>query len=163
ERSSILCGGANYLRQRTKSMSTAIAFDVYGTLVNPLDIANCLKSVTGDMAERFAELWRTKQLEYSFRRGLMHAYKPFSICTSQALLYTEKVLRIDLNERARTHLMHRYKQLPPFPDVATGLTALRHDDYLLAAFSNGEADIIREVLDNANLLPLFDDIISADE
>jgi 2-haloacid dehalogenase len=144
-------------------MRTTIAFDVYGTLVNPLAIAEHLKSLAGDAAVRFAELWRTKQLEYSFRRGLMHAYQPFSICTSEALLYTEKALGIALGEDSRAHLMQQYKQLPPFPDAAPGLTSLKRAGYLLAAFSNGEADVIRGVLDNANLLHLLDDIVSADE
>ena len=54
-------------------MRPAIAFDVYGTLVDPLAIADHLELLVGDRAGRFAELWRTKQLEYSFRRGLMRA------------------------------------------------------------------------------------------
>jgi 2-haloacid dehalogenase len=144
-------------------MPTTIAFDVYETLVDPLAIAEHLKSLAGDTADRFAELWRTKQLEYSFRRGLMHAYQPFSVCTWEALLYTEKALRIDLGEKSRAHLMQLYKKLPPFPDAAPGLTSLKRDGYLLAAFSNGEADVVRGVLDHANLLHLFDDIVSADE
>jgi 2-haloacid dehalogenase len=49
------------------NMRTAIAFDVYGTLVNQLAIAHHLTSLVGDQATRFAELWRAKQLEYSFR------------------------------------------------------------------------------------------------
>ncbi len=144
-------------------MRTTIAFDVYGTLVNPLAIAEQLKSLVGKVAEPFAELWRTKQLEYSFRRGLMRAYQPFSICTEQALLYAEKVKGVVLSGESRIHLMQQYKQLPPFPDVAPGLTSLKRDGYRLAAFSNGEADVVRAVLDHANLLPLFDDIVSADE
>jgi len=47
--------------------------DVYRTLVNPLAIADDMKSLVGDETGRFAELWRAKQLEYSFRRGLMRA------------------------------------------------------------------------------------------
>ena len=50
-------------------MGLTIAFDVYGTLVNPLAIANPLRSRVGDLAGRFAELWRMKQLEYSLRRA----------------------------------------------------------------------------------------------
>ena len=144
-------------------MRTTIAFDVYGTLVNPLAIAEQLKSLVGKVAEPFAELWRTKQLEYSFRRGLMRAYQPFSICTEEALLYTEKVQGVVLSEESRMHLMQQYKQLPSFPDAAPGLTSLKRDGYRLAAFSNGEADVVRAVLDHVNLLPLFDDIVSADE
>ena len=144
-------------------MPTAIALDVYGTLVDPLAIANELKSLVGDMAYRFAELWRAKQLEYSFRRGLMRAYQPFSVCTSEALLYTEKVLGIALDDKSRAHLMHQQKQLPPFSDGKPGLTLLKRGGHLLAAFSNGETNVVQSVLGHANLLHLFDDVVSADE
>lgn len=144
-------------------MSTTIAFDVYGTLINPLAIANDLKSLVGDMAGQFAELWRTKQLEYSFRRGLMRVYRPFSVCTWEALLYTEKSLGAVLGDESRAVLMQQYKRLPPFPDAASGLTSLKSVGLSLAAFSNGEGDVVRGVLENANLLSLFDDIVSADE
>jgi 2-haloacid dehalogenase len=144
-------------------MRTAIAFDVYGTLVNPLAMANHLKSLVGDLAGRFAELWRTKQLEYSFRRGLMRAYQPFSVCTWEALLYTEEALEIVLAEESRAMLMEHYMNLPPFPDAVAGLTSLKGDGHFLAAFSNGEAEVVRKVLENAKVLSLLDDVISADE
>lgn len=114
-------------------MRTTIAFDVYGTLVNPLAMAEQLKQLVGKVAEPFAELWRTKQLEYSFRRGLTRAYRPFSVCTEEALLYAEKVQDVVLSEESRTHLMQQYKQLPPFPDAAPGLTSLKRAGYLLVA------------------------------
>lgn len=144
-------------------MQTTIAFDVYGTLVNPLAMADHLKSLVGDAAFRFAELWRIKQLEYSFRRALMRAYRPFSVCTREALLYTEKALDIKLGEESRADLMQRYNKLPAFPEAALGLRSLRNRGNLLAAFSNGEAEVVRGVLESAKLLPLFDDIVSADE
>jgi 2-haloacid dehalogenase len=144
-------------------MRTTIAFDVYGTLVNPLAMADHLKLLVGDTASHFAELWRTKQLEYSFRRGLMRIYRPFSVCTWEALLYTEKALGKVLAEESRAALMQRYKTLPPFPEAASGLASLRNGGHFLAAFSNGEADVVRGVLESANLLSLFDDIVSADE
>jgi 2-haloacid dehalogenase len=144
-------------------MRSAIAFDVYGTLVNPLAIADDLKLLVGDQAARFAELWRSKQLEYSFRRGLMRAYRPFSICTWEALLYTEKTLGAVLTEEARTALIERYNHLPPFPDSASGLATTKRAGHFLAAFSNGEAEPVRSVLANAGLLTIIDDVVSADE
>jgi 2-haloacid dehalogenase len=144
-------------------MRTAIAFDVYGTLVDPLAIADRLKSLVGDRAARFAELWRAKQLEYSFRRGLMRTYRPFSVCTWESLLYTEKALGIALGEESRTMLMECYKDLPAFADAAPGLASIKSSGHSLAAFSNGEADAIRRVLKNAELLSFFDDVVSADE
>jgi 2-haloacid dehalogenase len=144
-------------------MRTTIAFDVYGTLVNPLAMANHLQSLIGDVAARFAELWRTKQLEYSFRRGLMHAYRPFSVCTWEALLYTEKALGVVFAEESRAALMQHYKNLPPFPEAAVSLTSLKSGGHVLVAFSNGEAEVVRGILENAKLLPLLDDVVSADE
>jgi 2-haloacid dehalogenase len=144
-------------------MQTAIAFDVYGTLVNPLAIADQLRPLVGDQADRFAELWRAKQLEYSFRRGLMRAYRPFSVCTWQSLLYAEQSLDMTLAEESRRMLIERYEYLPPFPDAAPGLASIRRAGHRLAAFSNGEAQNIRSVLENANLLSLLDDVVSADE
>jgi 2-haloacid dehalogenase len=139
------------------------AFDVYGTLVDPLAMANHLKLLVGDLASRFAELWCIKPLEYSFRRGLMRTYQPFSVCTWEALLYAEKAFEIVLAEESRAMLMQHYKKLEPFPDALPGLTSLKGDGHLLAAFSNGEAAVVREVLENAEVLSLLDDVISADE
>jgi 2-haloacid dehalogenase len=144
-------------------MEITIAFDVYGTLVNPLAMADHVKSQTGDLAARFAELWRAKQLEYSFRRALMQAYRPFSVCTWEALLYTEKALGKVLSDDSRALLMQRYRELPPFPEVIAGLTSLKGRGHFLAAFSNGETEEVRRLLEHAKLLRLLDDIVSADE
>ena len=65
--------------------SAAIGFDVYGTLVEPLGISVELRRFVGDDADRVAQLWRTTQLEYTWRRSLMGVYAPFSVCTAQAL------------------------------------------------------------------------------
>ena len=62
-------------------MATTLAFDVYGTLIDPLGVATTLRSLIGDRAQAFAQAWREKQLEYLFRRALMQAYRDFPACT----------------------------------------------------------------------------------
>lgn len=89
----------------------------------------------------------------------MRAYRPFSVCTCEALLYTEKALGIVLGEESRADLMQQYKKLPTFPEEALGLTSLKNGGNLLAAFSNGDRKVVR----GAKLLPLFDDIVSTHE
>jgi 2-haloacid dehalogenase len=69
-------------------MKITLAFDVYGTLVDPAGMANYLAGDLGIEAVAFADFWREKQLEYSFRRGLMQNHADFSICTSDALNFT---------------------------------------------------------------------------
>ena len=66
----------------------SIAFDVYGTLINTHGVVSKLEEIVGDLAQSFSNTWREKQLEYSFRRGLMREYQNFTVCTAQALEYT---------------------------------------------------------------------------
>ncbi len=75
-------------------MLYAIGFDVYGTLVDPLEMQRHLRALLGEQAGQFAALWREKQLEYSFRRGLMRAYVSFDVCTAQALAYVMQALGV---------------------------------------------------------------------
>jgi 2-haloacid dehalogenase len=68
-------------------MPTTIAFDVYGTLIDTHGLVTALEKIMGDQARAFSQTWREKQLEYSFRRGLMQKYSSFAVCTSNALDY----------------------------------------------------------------------------
>jgi FMN phosphatase YigB (HAD superfamily) len=63
-----------------------LAFDLYGTLVNPIAIAGELGQILGDSDGReAARLWRLKQLEYSFRLTAMGRYEDFGWVRSRAL------------------------------------------------------------------------------
>jgi hypothetical protein len=84
---------------------TVLAFDVYGTLIDPFGISQRLKSIAGDKTPAFAQMWRDKQIEYLFRRGLGRDYRPFSICTSQALDYTALQLQVELPAGDKQELM----------------------------------------------------------
>jgi 2-haloacid dehalogenase len=73
-------------------MPITLAFDVYGTLIDTSGVNDLLKKYIEDKAERFMDLWRSKQLEYSFRRGLMKRHEKFSVCTRSALDYSDTYL-----------------------------------------------------------------------
>ncbi|MBS1224693.1 MAG: haloacid dehalogenase, type [Proteobacteria bacterium] len=141
----------------------ALGFDVYGTLVDPLAMAEPLRALVGEQADRFAELWRSKQLEYSFRRGLMRRYVDFDACTRQALRFTQQTLRCELPESDRDRLLEAYLYLPLFPEVAASLTALKAQGHRLVAFSNGVEASIRALLANAGVLPYLEDVVSVDD
>ena len=64
-----------------------IALDVYGTLIDTAGVATHLDKRFGTRAHAAAQLWREKQLEYTFRRALMRRYADFDACTAQALRY----------------------------------------------------------------------------
>ena len=141
----------------------ALGFDVYGTLVDPLAMAEPLRALVGEQADRFAKLWRSKQLEYSFRRGLMRRYVDFDVCTRQALRFTQQTLRCELPESDRDRLLEAYLYLPLFPEVAASLTALKAQGHRLVAFSNGVEASIRALLANASVLPYLEDVVSVDD
>ena len=140
-----------------------LGFDVYGTLVNPLAMAEPLRALVGEQADRFAELWRSKQLEYSFRRGLMRRYVDFDACTRQALRYTQCALQCELPESDQDRLLEAYLYLPLFPEVTASLTALKAQGHRLVAFSNGVETSIRALLANAGVLSLLEDVVSVDD
>ena len=143
-------------------MKQMLAFDVYGTLINTQGVLVLLEQMMENNALLFSETWRAKQLEYSFRRGLMKRYVKFSVCTKDALNYTCELLKIALSNEQKKQLLDSYKTLPAFNDVEKGLAQLQQN-YQLVAFSNGEKESVDGLLNNANIMKYFDDIISADE
>src|SRR5271156_4207401 len=140
-----------------------VGFDVYGTLVDPLGISVELRRFVGEDADRVAQLWRTTQLEYTWRRSLMGLYEPFSTCTAQALEYASRSLGHELAPDEVAALLQAYRELPAFPDAAQGLARMRDGGHRMVAFSNGEAAFVRAVLTHAGLLALLAEVVSVDE
>ena len=144
-------------------MATTLAFDVYGTLINTHGVLSLLDDMIGDNAQAFSNTWREKQLEYSFRRGLMQNYIPFSLCTKHALDYACLAHKTKLSEDQKGQLLELYKTLPAFDDVKAGLEQLKAKDYRLFAFSNGAADAVHTLLETAGISELFEGVVSADD
>lgn len=140
-----------------------LGFDVYGTLVDPLELGGLLSQVAGEQALPLAALWREKQLEYTWRRGLMGRYENFDVCTVQALQYALAALGLQVTEAEQRELIARYGCLSPFADVEPGLQALRLQGHRPVAFSNGVAATLRGLLGRAGVLGLLDDVVSVDE
>jgi 2-haloacid dehalogenase len=83
-----------------------LAFDLYGTLVDPISIAGELVQLLGDAGGReAASLWRTKQLEYSFRLTAMGRYEDFRWVTARALDFTLATLEAPLPSRQTQRLV----------------------------------------------------------
>lgn len=144
-------------------MKYTLAFDVYGTLINTSGVYDTLKYLVGKDAKAFMDTWRNKQLEYSFRRGLMNKYADFSVCTRDSLEYCCKAFKIDFDAAQKDALLVAYTVLPSFPDVKNGLKQLKKSGHKLYAFSNGSSRAITDLLINADLYELFDGIVSAED
>lgn len=137
------------------------AFDVYGTLIDTSAVFETLEKWLGPKATNFVHLWRNKQLEYSFRRGLMEQFVDFSVVTKQALLYCCQNLKVPLSENQKEQLLEMYTVLPAFPDVVSTIEALNKlNNCRIVAFSNGRKEAVEKLLKHAGVDHFFEDIIS---
>lgn len=143
-------------------MTTTLAFDVYGTLIDTQGISQKLFDIIGDQATEFAHRWREKQLEYSFRRGLMRRYENFATCTVQALDYTDRLFATNISTTDKQALMDAYKTLPAFADVTQSLILAEKAGFRLFAFSNGSEGAVEQLLQSAGIRQYFEGVISVD-
>ncbi len=144
-------------------MPESLGFDIYGTLVDPLEMNEHLRSLVGERADSFSRLWRAKQIEYTWRRGLMREYADFGVCTRQALSFAALSLDVELSAEDGERLVDEYQNLRPFPDVAAGLGRLRSEGHSLVAFSNGVERTARTLLGRAGVLESFEAVVSVDD
>jgi len=143
-------------------MTITLAFDVYGTLINTNGLVAKLQGFVGDIATAFSQTWRDKQLEYSFRRGLMQNYRSFPVCTAQALDYSCAFYKVSLTEHQCRELLAEYRTLPAFDDVTSGISQLKREGFRLYAFSNGVEEDLESLLKGAGIRSLLDGVVSAD-
>lgn len=144
-------------------MPPTLALDIYGTLIDPLAIKTALAAHIGDVAGPLAETWRSKQLEYSFRRGLMGEYRSFAEVTRAALDFACETHRVVIADGDKASLMEHYQALDAFEDVVPALTALSQKGARLHAFSNGGGNDIAALLSHAGLNELITSIVSAED
>lgn len=157
--------GNHLINHKTENnlLTTTLAFDVYGTLIDTHGIVSELQSLVGGKAKAFSVTWREKQLEYSFRRALMQNYEPFSVCIQNALDYTCLSYACHLTDKQKSRLLDCYRCLPAFADVKSGLDKLKDNNYRLFAFSNGTAAAVDALLVDAGIRDYFNDIVSVDD
>ena len=145
-------------------MPEALAFDMYGTLVDPIRIGERLGRYLPDGAPRVTQAWRQKQLEYTFRLTAMGRYEDFERVTRKALDYALAATGEELGEDQKDDLMAHYNDLEKFADVEPGLKRLREAGHEMVVFSNGSPRMLDELMDRAGLRPYFPrGFVSVDE
>jgi len=137
----------------------AFVFDAYGTLFDVFSVTSFCEDLFPGHGKQRANLWRKKQLEYSWLRSLMGRYRGFWDVTEDALVYSAKNLNLQITSDERAQLMDCYLHLPIFPDVKSGLEELEKIGMHLAILSNGEPEMLRAAVDSADLSNFFTDKI----
>lgn len=141
----------------------ACVFDAYGTLFDFASAAAGCADVLGEKAGPLTTLWRDKQLQYSWLRGLQGRYVPFWEVTGDALDFALETLGLPADGPLRERLMDLYRTLGTFPEVPGVLRALREAGFATAILSNGSPDMLASAVEGAGLARAFDAVISVDE
>ena len=141
----------------------AFAFDLYGTLLEVASVGRAAAEVTEDPAA-LVDLWRTKQLEYSWLRSLMGRYQDFWTTTGDALDYSLDRLGIAVDDDGRARLLGAWLDVGVYPEVPGALDALAGGgSRRLAVLSNGNPDMLEAGLAAAALRERFEHVLSVDE
>jgi 2-haloacid dehalogenase len=135
----------------------ALVFDAYGTLYDVHSVVQRCETCFPGKGVQLSQLWRAKQLEYTWQRSLMQRYVPFSTVTREALVYSCAALGLDAGEHLEG-LMAQYLRLAPFPEVPRALERLQLKKAIL---SNGSPDLLDPLVRNSGLR--FDAVLSVDE
>jgi len=144
-------------------MHSALVFDAYGTLFDVHSVLECCNRFWSGKGAQLSQLWRAKQLEYTWQRSLMGRYQPFSQVTRDALGYACESLGLALDEAKTAALMAQYLNLSPYPDVPAALEKLKGAGRKLAILTNGSPDMIGPLVRNRGMQAMFDAVLSVDE
>jgi 2-haloacid dehalogenase len=137
----------------------AYIFDAYGTLFDVHSVIEAGRAVTSE-PQALSNLWRQKQLEYTWLRSLMGRYEDFWAVTESALRFAVRRLGLSATEEQFSTLMDAYLVLAPFPEVRAALTRLTGTP--LGILSNGSPRMLEAAVTSSGLAGALDHVLSVD-
>lgn len=140
----------------------ALVYDAYGTL---FDVSSVIKRCNEHFPEKGAaisDIWRAKQLEYTWLRSLMGKYENFWSLTEAALRFACRALDLELKDDIRADLMENYLRLTPYAEVPEALKSLARR-IKQAVLSNGSPEMLNTVVENNGLRESLQAVLSVDE
>jgi 2-haloacid dehalogenase len=138
----------------------AVVFDAYGTLYDIQSVAAITERAYPGYGELITQIWRIKQLEYTWLRSLMRRYQDFSVITRESLGYTLDCLGLAHDAKVLDSIMDKYVHLDLYPDALQALSELK--DRKLAILSNGSSGMLNALVHNSRLDHVLDATISID-
>ncbi len=139
----------------------AVVFDAYGTLYDIQSVAAVTEDAFPGYGDIITQIWRVKQLEYSWMRSLMRRYEDFSVITKESLAYSIRVLGLKHDAATFDRIMDKYLHLDLYPDALAALAGLKGRK--LAILSNGSSDMLNALVKNSGLDRVLDATISIDQ
>ena len=142
-------------------MSSIFVFDAYGTLFDVHAAIARFRGEAGPDADRMSEIWRGKQLEYTWTLTLAGHYADFWALTERALDFA--LARVPaLDQSIKPKLLDAYFQLDAFPDARAALRALKAKGHRTGILSNGSPKMLKGAVDAAQIGADLDAVLSVD-
>ena len=142
--------------------AVACVFDAYGTLFDVHSAIRRYHTQLGPSADAISQMWRGKQLEYSWLRSLMRSHADFWEVTRQALDFTFEAFGV-FDEALKQALLEAYLRLDCYPDVKGVLLQLKQRGFRCAILSNGSPAMLAAAVQSGSLAGLFERVISVEE
>lgn len=139
----------------------ALVFDAYGTLFDVHSVIALAERIFPGRGHALSQLWRAKQLEYTWLRSLMQRYETFETVTRDALVHSCEALALKITSAEFQKLTDAYLQLTPHPEAREALQSL--SAHKRAILSNGCPTMLNPLVQNAGLSEFFDHVLSVDE
>lgn len=138
----------------------AFVFDAYGTLFDTQSIAAAVEGSFPGQGDLITQIWRQKQLEYSWLRTAMDLHADFGTVTREALAYALGTVASDWRDETLERLCAAYDRLELFPDARETLASLRQ--FRLAILSNGSPAMLSALLGHCGIEDYFEAVVSTD-
>jgi 2-haloacid dehalogenase len=138
----------------------ALLFDAYGTLYDVQSVLAAAERLCPGKGELITQIWRLKQLEYTWLRTLLQDYEDFWQVTRAALDFALRAVGTEPDKTVREALMENYLHLEPYPEAREALAALR--GRRLAILSNGSPQMLEQLVRNSGLGEWIENAISVD-
>lgn len=139
----------------------AFVFDAYGTLYDVQSLSRITNKEFPQHGDLITQVWRLKQLEYTWLRTLMHSYKSFWDISEESLVFTLNAIGHTASPAQIARIMDKYLNLDPYPDALDALRAL--EGVPLAILSNGNQDMLDALVQNSGLDKHLNAVISVEK
>ena len=138
----------------------AVVFDAYGTLYDIQSVAAVTEQAFPGHGDIITQIWRIKQLEYTWLRSLMQRYEDFAVVTRDSLIYTLRILGLPPDSATLDRIIAKYLDLDPYPDARAALATMK--PHRLAILSNGSPAMLGALVKASGFDTLLDAVISVD-
>lgn len=139
----------------------AFVFDAYGTLYDVQSVSQITEDEFPNKGDLITQVWRLKQLEYTWLQTLMGHYRSFWEISEASLAYTLNAIGLKNDPEKNARIMDKYLHLDPYPDSLSALDALK--GVPLAILSNGNQKMLDDLVQNTNADTRLDHVISVQD